>query len=78
MLKTITTRDKVIIEKMVELPVDVAAEVLTCYCTMASSQCVLVGVDSEEYCPFSESHCKDINKEMWENYLNGQSNQRDE
>lgn len=70
MLKTITTHDKVIIEKMVELPVDVAAEVLTCYCTMTSSQCILIGVDSEEICPFANTHCSDITKDMWEDYLN--------
>lgn len=71
MLKTITTRDKVIIEKMVELPVDVAAEVLTCYCTTASSQCALIGTDDEEFCPFADTHCTDITADMWKEYLNG-------
>lgn len=76
MLKNIETCDEVIIKKMAKLPIDIAAEVLTVYCNKTNRQCVLVGIDGggggggEEYCPFSVSHCKDINKEMWENYLN--------
>lgn len=76
MLKNIEAHDKVTFTRVIEIPVDIAAEVLTVYCSKTNTQCVLVG--SEEYCPFNESHCKDINKEMWENYINGQSNQRDE
>lgn len=78
MLKNIEAHDKVTVTRVIEIPVDIAAEVLTVYCNKTNRQCVLVGIGSEEYCPFSESHCEDINKEMWENYINGQSNQRDE
>lgn len=38
MLKNIETTDKVIIQKMVQLPVDFAAEVLTCYCTLSTAR----------------------------------------
>lgn len=78
MLKNIEAHDKVTFTRVIEIPVDIAAEVLSVYCSNTNRQCVLVGVGSEEYCPFSETHCKDINKEMWENYINGQSIQRDE
>lgn len=72
MLKTIETCNEVIIKKMAKLPIDIAAEVLTCYCTSSTTQCVLVGIDDdEEFCPFADTHCTDITKEMWEEYLNG-------
>lgn len=70
MLKTITTHDKIIIEKTIELPVDIAVEVLTCYCNKTNRQCVLVGINNEEPCPFTVTRCTDITKEMWEEYLN--------
>lgn len=69
MLKTIETTEKVILQKLVQLPVDIAAEVLACYCSKTNRQCVLV--DSEEYCPFTDTHCSNITKDMWEEYLNG-------
>jgi hypothetical protein len=72
MLKNIETCDEVIIKKMAKLPIDIAAEVLMCYCTSATTQCILVGIDGgEEYCPFADTHCSDITKDMWEEYLNG-------
>lgn len=72
MLKNIETCDEVIIKKMAKLPIDIAAEVLTVYCNKTNRQCVLVGIDGdEEYCPFADTHCSGITKDMWEEYLNG-------
>ena len=68
MLKNIETHDKVTIQKMAQLPIDIAAEVLTVYCNKTNRQCVLVG--SEECCPFDATHCKDITADMWKEYLN--------
>lgn len=70
MLKTIETCDEVIIKKMAKLPIDIAVEVLTCYCNKTNRQCALVGADSKEICPFANTPCSDITKDMWEEYLN--------
>lgn len=72
MLKNIETHDKVIIQKMTQLPVDIAVEVLTSYCNHKTrAQCVLVGNgDNEEPCPFADTHCRDITVDMWKEYLN--------
>lgn len=70
MLKNIETCDEFIIKKMAKLPIDIAAEVLTCYCTSSTGQCALIGTDDEEFCPFADTHCSDITKDMWEDYLN--------
>lgn len=71
MLKTIETHDKVIIQKMVQLPIDIAAEVLTGYCNKAHAPCVLLGMGCGELCPFAVTPCTDITVDMWEEYLNG-------
>lgn len=71
MLKTIETTEKVILQKLIQLPVDIAAEVLTCYCNnKTTAQCVLLGKDAkEEVCPFAAHDCRDITVDMWEDYL---------
>ena len=72
MLKNIETTDKVIIQKMVQLPIDIAAEVLKCYCTDKTNvECILLDTDGGELCPFRDTHCRDITVDMWEEYLNG-------
>lgn len=72
MLKNIETTDKVIIQKMVQLPIGIAAEVLTDYCNnKTNALCVFLGADDGEPCPFAATHCKDITVDMWEDYLNG-------
>lgn len=72
MLKNIETHDKVIIQKMAQLPIDVAAEVLTCYCNHTNTQCVLVETaDNKESCPFGITLCTNITIDMWKEYLNG-------
>lgn len=71
MLKNIETTDKVIIQKMVQLPVDFAAEVLTGYCNQTNARCVLLGTDDGEVCPFADTHCTNITVDMWKEYLNG-------
>lgn len=73
MLKNIETHDKVIIQRMTQLPTDIAAEVLAGYCNHKTrSQCVLVGSgDNEEPCPFITTRCTDITVDMWKEYLNG-------
>lgn len=70
MLKNIETHEKVTVMDVVEMPADIAAEVLTCYCTSSTGQCALIGTDDEEFCPFADTHCSDITKDMWEDYLN--------
>lgn len=71
MLKTIEPTEKVIIQKMIQLPVDITAEVLACYCNHTNTQCVLVGRgDNEELCPFDATHCSNITVDMWKEYLN--------
>ena len=70
MLKNIETTDKVIIQKMIQLPVDVAAEVLTCYCNKINEPCVLIGSDSGS-CPFGALNCRNITVDIWKEYLNG-------
>ena len=71
MLKNIETHEKVIIQKTVQLPIDVAAEVLACYCTSSTTQCVLCDVgNGVEVCPFTGTHCTDITADMWKEYLN--------
>mgnify|MGYP000708285179 CR=1 FL=1 len=71
MLKNIETHDKAIIQKMAQLPIDIAAEVLTVYCNKTNRQCVLVGSgDNEEPCPFITTLCTDITADMWKEYLN--------
>ena len=67
MLKNIETHDKVIIQRMTQLPVDIAAEVLTCYCTTSTTPCALVGSDAD--CPFADTHCTDVTVDMWKEYL---------
>ena len=69
MLKTIETHDKVIIQKMAQLPVDIAAEVLTCYCNKDKEQCVLIEGDVES-CPFADTLCMSITVDRWKEYLN--------
>lgn len=71
MLKNIKTHDKVIIQKMAQLPIDVAAKVLTCYCNNKGchTPCVLLGTDDGELCPFTDTDCTDITVDMWEEYL---------
>ena len=71
MLKNIETTDKVIIQKMAQLPIDIAAEVLTCYCTLSTIGCALVGTADGESCPFTDTHCTNITVDMWKEYLNG-------
>lgn len=68
MLKTIETTDKVSIQRMVQLPVDFAAEVLTCYCTSSTTPCALCGSD-DDIRPFADNHCSDITVDMWKEYL---------
>lgn len=69
MLKNIETTEKVIIQKMVQLPIDTTVEVLTCYCNKDKERCVLVG-DAVESCPFADTLCMRITVDMWEEYLN--------
>ena len=71
MLKNIETNNKVIIKKMVQLPIDIAAEVLTCHCNTPGAGCALVSTDDGEFCPFGDTHCTDVTTNMWEEYLNG-------
>lgn len=72
MPKNIETTNKVIIQKMVQFPVDIAAEVLTCFCTSPNTQCALFGSnDNDDICPFADTHCRDITIDMWKEYLNG-------
>ena len=68
MLKIIGTTEKVILQKLVQLPVDIAAEVLTCYCNKDKEQCVLIEGDVES-CPFADTLCMSITKDMWKEYL---------
>lgn len=71
MLKNIETHEKVIIQKMVQLPIDVAAEVLADYCNNNTTNipCALLGTGGGEPCPFAVTHCRDITVDMWEEYL---------
>lgn len=70
MLKNIETHEKVTVMDVVEMPADIAAEVLTCYCNKNNRQCVLCGVvDGEETCPFEDSHCAKVTIDMWKKIL---------
>lgn len=66
--KVISVKNKVIIKKMVELPIHIAAEVLASFCKEQGG-CIMNRYSTD--CPFKDKTCESMTAQDWEEYLNG-------
>lgn len=64
--KVISVTNKVIIKKMVELPIHIAAEVLASFCKEGG--CIMNRYSTD--CPFKDKMCVFMTAQDWEEYLN--------
>ena len=75
MPKFIEIRENVVIQKMIEFPINVAAEILATYCNNCG-QCIL-SIPDHDPCPFMGIHCVNITADMWKEYINENEKDKD-
>ena len=68
MAKVISVTNKVVIKKVVELPIHLAAEVFASLCN-ERGVCIMNRYNTE--CPFKDKMCESMTAQDWEEYLNG-------
>lgn len=69
MLKNIEAHDKVTVTRVIEIPVDIAAELFARSCRECFL-CTLHSSHNKGQCPFNDKECRFITREDWEDYLN--------